>query len=205
MVTSQATDTPQPRQGHTAATAFKVLGIRLLNYATNHVVSHVPSYALRHAWYRHVLGVVLGDDAAINLGCYIWFLGPNQLRRTGLRIGAHSRINRNCCLDARGSLVIGNNVSLSPDVTILTAEHLPDDTDFAVVTRSVTIEDHAWIGTRAMIMPGVTVGRGAIVAAGAVVTNDVPALTIVGGVPAKRIRDRYLDPQYTLTARPLFE
>lgn len=205
MATSQAADQRRVRQRPAAVRTLKVFGIRLLNYATNHWVSHVPSYKIRHAWYRHVLGVVIGDDSAINLGCYIWFFGPNQLRRNGLTIGAHCRINRDCCLDARGGLIIGDNVSISPSVFILTAEHVPDDPDFATVTRSVKIEDYVFIGTRAMIMPGVTIGRGAIVAAGAVVVRDVPALTIVGGVPAKRIRERHLDPHYTLSGRPLFE
>jgi maltose O-acetyltransferase len=134
--------------------------------------------------------LTLGPGAAIYLGCYVWFYGPGQLRREGLRIGAHSRINRDCCLDARGSLQIGDNVSVSPEVMILTAYHRHDDDNFPVETRAVTIEDHVWIGTRAMIMPGVTLGRGCVVAAGAVVTRDVPPLTIVAGIPARPVGSR---------------
>lgn len=184
----------------------KLVGIRILNYLTNYVVNRWPSYRLRHLWYRRVLGVQLGRGSGIYLGCYIWFYGPGQMRRTGLRIGAHCRINRNCCLDARAALSIGNNVSISPDVTILTTQHLYDDRAFSLTSRPVTIEDYVWIGTRAMIMPGVTIGRGAVVAAGAVVTKDVPALAIVGGVPARAIGRRTLDPAYILDEPlPLFE
>jgi maltose O-acetyltransferase len=112
------------------------------------------------------------------------------VRRSGARIGAYSRINRDCCLDARGPLVIGENVSISPEVVILTAGHRTDDPGFPVETRPVTIEDHVWIGTRATILPGVRLGRGCVVAAGAVVTRDVPPLAIVGGVPAAQIGTR---------------
>jgi len=173
-----------------AGVKSRLLAIRTLNYLTNYVVSGIPSFTLRHAWYQRVLGIDLEDHAAVFLGCYIWFFGPGQVRRSGARIGAHSRINRNCCLDTRGPLVIGENVSISPEVAILTAFHPLDDPQFLVETRPVTIEDHVWIGTRATILPGVRLGRGCVVAAGAVVTRDVPPLAIVGGVPARRIGTR---------------
>ena len=183
------------------------LAVRTLNYLTNYVVNGIPSFTLRHAWYQRVLGIEVEDDAAVFLGCYIWFFGPGQVRRSGTRIGARSRINRNCCLDTRGPLVIGENVSISPEVAILTAEHRADDPGFPVETRPVTIEDHVWIGTRATILPGVRLGRGCVVAAGAVVTRDVPPLAIVGGVPAREIGTRPADATaYTLDdVRPLFE
>jgi maltose O-acetyltransferase len=185
---------------------IQVFAVRLVNYLTNHVVSHLPFFALRHAWYRHVLGVSIGDGSAIFLDCYLWFYGPGQLRRDGLRIGHHSLINRGCCLDARASLVIGNNVSISPEVIILTTQHRIRDPDFGLESRPVVIEDHAFIGTRAMIMPGVTVGRGSVVAAGAVVTHDVPPMCVVGGVPARPIGQRDVEPRYRLDAGlPLFE
>jgi len=180
--------------------------VRILNFMTNYVINRVPSYGLRHGWYRHVLGVKLGTSSAIFLGCYVWFYGPGAMRRNGLRIGDRCRINRNCCLDSRGSLTIGNDVSVSPDVTILTASHHCNDASFALTHGPVVIEDHAWIGTRALILPGVRVGRGAVVGAGAVVTKDVAPLTVVGGNPAKPIGQRVLQPEYDLNLNPpLFE
>src|SRR5438105_1203474 len=205
---ASAIDAPSTGAGaDTEAGGTKLFVIRLINYLTNHGVNHLPSYRLRHGWYRTVLGVKLGPGSGIHLNCYVWFTGPGRMRREGLlTIGNHSRINRNCCLDARGGLTIGDNVSISPDVVILTMEHLKDDPGFATVTRPLRIDDHAWIGMRAMVMPGVTIGRGAIVAAGAVVTRDVSPGTIVGGVPARPIGQRGLDPGYTLAdSFPLLE
>jgi acetyltransferase-like isoleucine patch superfamily enzyme len=186
---------------------LKVFVIRVLNYLTNHVVCHIPSYGLRHLWYRRVLGIKLGHHVAVHLRCYVWFYGPGQLRRDGLAIGDCSIINRNCCLDARGTLQIGSNVSISPEVTILTAFHPVDDPRFRVQTRPVKIDDYAFVGTRATVLAGVTIGRGAVVAAGAVVTRDVEPLAIVAGVPARRIGTRPAEAlAYTLDARPpLFE
>ena len=78
----------------------RVLAIRALTYLTNHVVSHVPSFALRRAWYRRALGATMGRGAGVHLGCRLTFYGPGQIRRDGLTLGARTRINRDCRLDA---------------------------------------------------------------------------------------------------------
>jgi|tagenome__1003787_1003787.scaffolds.fasta_scaffold20814767_2 acetyltransferase-like isoleucine patch superfamily enzyme len=186
---------------------LKLFMVRTLNYLTNHVVCHIPSFHLRHAWYRRVLGISLGRGAVVHLGCYVWFYGPGQLRRDGLVIGAHTRINRDCCLDARGSLRIGENVSISPEVTILTAYHPIDDPEFRVASRPIEIDDYAFVGTRATILAGVRIGRGAVVGAGAVVTRDVPPLAVVAGVPARQVGTRPEEAlRYVLDSPPaLFE
>ena len=126
----------------------------------------------------------------MHLGCYFWFYGPGQVRRDGVSIGANSRINRDCSIDVRGGVRIGDNVSISPEVVISTAAHSAFDPEFRVELRPVVIEDQVWIGMRAMILGGVTLGRGSVVAAGAVVTKDVPPLTIVAGIPARPVGTR---------------
>ncbi len=166
-----------------------LVGVRVLTYLTNHVVSALPSYRLRHAWYRR-LGIRLAPGAGIHLGCYIWFYGPGHLRRTGLSIGENTRINRGVCLDGRGPLSIGANVSVSPEVAILTTQHAWRTPGFPLESRPVVIEDHVWIGMRATVLPGSTIGRGAVVAAGAVVSGTVPPLAVVAGVPARQVAER---------------
>lgn len=113
-------------------------------------------------------------------------------------IGDYSGLGVNCtCV---GSITIGAYVMMAPDVIIITCSH-----DISDVTRPmmfqgstepqpVVIEDDVWIGTRCIIMPGVVVHKGSIIAAGAVVTKDVPAYSIVGGVPAKVLKYRTDDP-----------
>jgi acetyltransferase-like isoleucine patch superfamily enzyme len=157
------------------------------NYLTNYVVSRIPSFTVRHAWYQRYLGLKLEDEARIHLGCFLWHYGPGQVRRVGARIGEGTWVSRGCCLDLRGGLEIGRDVSVSPEVMILTSAHDPHHPEFELTLAPVLIEDHAWIASRATIMPGVRISRGAVVAAGAVVTRDVDALTVVGGVPARPI------------------
>jgi len=170
--------------------SVRVFAIRLINYVTNHIVCHIPSFGFRHFWYTRVLGVRLGERAGVHLGCYFWFYGPGQVRRDGVSIGTNSRINRDCSLDVRGGVRIGDNVSISPEVVISTAAHSAFDPKFRVELRPVVIEDNVWIGMRAMVLGGVTLGRGSVVAAGAVVTKDVPPLTIVAGIPARPVGTR---------------
>jgi maltose O-acetyltransferase len=168
----------------------KTLIVRVLGYVTNHLVAHLPSYRLRHAWYRRVLGLTLARSCGIYMGCFLWFNGPGEVRRNGSCIGARTRINRSCCLDLRGPLQIGHDVSVSPEVMILTAQHRHDLPGFAFETKPVVIEDHVWIGSRAVILPGTSLGRGAVVAAGAVVSGRVAPMTVVAGVPARPLRLR---------------
>jgi acetyltransferase-like isoleucine patch superfamily enzyme len=185
----------------------KTLVVRVLAYLTNHLVAHLPSYRLRHAWYRRVLGLSLARSCGIHMGCFLWFNGPGQVRRDGSCIGARTRINRDCCLDVRGPLQIGHDVSVSPEVMILTGQHRHDRPGFGFETRPVVIEDHVWIGSRAVILPGTSLGRGVVVAAGAVVSGRVAPMTVVAGVPARPVRTR---PEHALDYAlddplPLFE
>jgi maltose O-acetyltransferase len=199
--TDDVTETLEPadelpaRAARPATSQLRSRIVKFGGYLTNDVVSHIPSYTLRHLWYERYLGLVLDEDARIHLGCYLWHYGPGHVRRVGSRIGARAWINRRCCLDLRGGLDIGEDVSISPDAMILTASHDLNDATYALTVARVVVGDHVWIGSRATIMPGVTIGHGAVVAAGAVVTRDVDPLTVVGGVPARRIGE--LDPSST--------
>ena len=163
------------------------LPAKLGSYLTNEVVSHLPSFSLRHLWYERYVGLKLGEGARIHLHCFLWHYGPGQVRRVGARIGSRSSINRGCCLDLRAGLDIGADVSISPEVMILTAAHDVNHPQFELTAAPVVIEDNVWVGSRATVMPGVRIRRGAVVAAGAVVTRDVDPLAIVAGMPARPI------------------
>lgn len=103
---------------------------------------------------------------------------------------AHMSVGRNSFigraeLSVHASLRIGNCVCVNDGVKILTASHDVTDSQWRTVAKPIVIEDHVWIATNALILPGVTLGRGAVVAAGAVVTKNVPPLGIVAGNPAR--------------------
>ena len=183
-----------------------LLAVRLLNVLTNDVVSRVPSFRLRAAWYRR-LGLELGGNVGVHRGCYVWFFGPGQLRRDGCRIGSGTRISRGCTLDFRSALQIGDSVSIAPEVVILTVQHDWRVAGFPLQHRPVVIEDHVWLGMRAVVLPGSHIGRGAVVAAGAVVSGVVAPGTVVAGIPARPVSTRPVEAlDYTFAPDlPLFE
>jgi maltose O-acetyltransferase len=98
-------------------------------------------------------------------------------------------------------LTLGRNVSISEGVMIFSLEHDPNSATFENRGAPVVIHDRVFIGARAIILPGVTLGEGAIAAAGSVVTHDVPPYTIVGGVPAHPIGTRQTELKYSLDYR----
>ena len=140
---------------------------------------------------RSFVGSILLDSCGNNVNIEH---GANFGTGKGISIGNNSGLGINC--NVRGPLFIGDNVMMGPDVIIMTSKHefsrldIPMcDQGFAPV-KEVVINDDVWIGTRVIILPGVTIGTGAIIAAGAVVSKDVPDYAIVGGVPAKVLKYR---------------
>jgi acetyltransferase-like isoleucine patch superfamily enzyme len=105
-------------------------------------------------------------------------------------IGKNVFINFDCVFLDLGGITIEDNVLIAPKVSLLSEGHpLSPDNRQSLVPAHVHIKKNAWIGAGAIILPGVTVGENAVVAAGAVVSKDVPANTVVGGIPAKLIKD----------------
>lgn len=114
-----------------------------------------------------------------------------------LSMGINSVFNARCRIDTRGTVTIGNNVAISSDVIIITADHNIHAANFASRARPVIIEDHVWVGTRAMILPGVKLGYGCVVAAGSLVSKNIAPFEVVAGVPAKKIGERGCKSGYT--------
>lgn len=120
-------------------------------------------------------------------------------------IGANTNINKKVLLDGRGGkITIGDNVDIAQQVNIWTLQHDYNSPDYTAVGHNTEIEDYVWISSRATLLPGVKIGRGAVVASCAVVTKDVPALAVVAGVPAKVIGYRENTMNYKLGHRPWF-
>jgi maltose O-acetyltransferase len=146
------------------------------------VTSPLLPLALRRALLR------LGG---VKLGAMIWGLDRCWFESPLVSIGTGSAVNSQCYFEGYGPIEIGRNCMIGPQVTILTSIHeIGPGGDVARESqpRKVTIGDGCWLGTRAMIMPGVSIGAGVVVAAGAVVTKDCEPGGLYGGVPARRIR-----------------
>jgi maltose O-acetyltransferase len=154
-----------------------------LLYFANRVVPRVPIHKFRLAFYRRVMKFTIGKSSAIFMDA--WFDAKG-----GFVLGEYCVINQKCRFDTRGGIEIGNNVSISAEVCVLTADHDVKTKNMNGRKRKVTIGDFVFIGTRAMILPGVTVGRAAVIGAGAVVTKDVPDYAVVAGCPARHIGTR---------------
>jgi maltose O-acetyltransferase len=166
-------------------------------YVCNRLVAKIPSHRLRLLFYRRAMGFSIGSGSSVFMGA--WFDC-----RGGFTIGRDGVINQRCRIDTRGCVTVGDDVAISADVCILTADHDVRSPTAASRERPVVIGDHVFIGTRATILPGVTIGTGAAVAAGAVVSRDVPRYTIVAGVPARPIGIRPADLTYSARYRRLF-
>ncbi len=122
-----------------------------------------------------------------------------------ISVGHHTNINKDCVLDGRGGITIGSNVDIAQQVNIWTEQHDYNDPTFRAICSPVIIDDYVWIASRVTVLPGVHIGKGAVVASGAVVTKDVLPFTVVGGVPAKVIGTRRTNAiGYTLHCRAWF-
>lgn len=162
-----------------------------------HLMGKIPSHAIRKAVHKSA-GVKMGNGSTIHMG--VTFYDTRNIE-----IGDDTIIGERAVLDGRARLVIGNHVALASEVMIYNSQHDIHDPFFKAIAKPVHIGDYVFVGPRAIILPGVTVGKGAIIAAGAVVTKDVPPFAVVGGVPAKVISKRQqTDLQYKLGRPRLF-
>ncbi|MDE6762978.1 MAG: sugar O-acetyltransferase [Oscillospiraceae bacterium] len=106
-----------------------------------------------------------------------------------IRVGKNVFINSGCCFQDQGGITIGDGVLIGHQVVLATLDHVLDhDKRQSIIPRPIVIGNNVWIGSHATILGGVTIGDNAVIAAGAVVTKDVPPNTIAGGVPAKIIK-----------------
>ena len=134
-------------------------------------------------------GICIGDQTTVHESALI------AANRGGVTIGRHSWVGPFCLIYGNGDVRIGDNVLIAAHTSINTVSHHFERCDIPINEQGiycdpVNIEDDAWIGMNAVILQGVTIGKGAVVGAGAVVTRDVPAWSIVMGVPARVVSQR---------------
>lgn len=169
--------------------------MKYLGYAFYYlIISHLPhsrfsiAFNKIRVWYLcRVLKIMEGGEKTYfehNV-----FIGG----RGKVRFGRSCQINQNAFIE---EAEIGNYVMIAPNVTIISSSHNHDRLDIPMIFqgettgKKVIIGDDVWLGRNVLVMPGVKIGKGSIVAAGAVVTKDVPEYKIVGGVPARILKDR---------------
>lgn len=168
--------------------AMSKISNRLYNYWLDfclmllRVVGHIPFHSIRKFLYR-VSGMKIGRGSSVHM--WANFFNPKNIK-----VGEDSIIGDHAFLDGRATLIIGDHTDIASNVMIYNAEHDLESPEFEAREEKVEIGDYVFIGPRAIILPGVRVGKGAVVAAGAVVTKDVSDFAIVGGVPAKPIGER---------------
>lgn len=161
-------------------------------------VGHIPIHTVRKFFY-----LLCGLKMPLNSTIHMWanFYDPRNIT-----IGQDTIVGDHCFLDGRAPLTIGSHVGIASQVLIYNDEHDINSPNYANSFGPVTIKDYVFIGPRVIILPNVTIGRGAVVAAGAVVTKDIPDLEIWGGVPAKKISDRKIEKlDYQLGRPTLFQ
>ena len=162
------------------------------------IIGWVPSHLVRNGFYR-LAGIKIGRGSTIHVGCRFY-------QPTNISIGDDTSIGDRSFLDGRSKLTIGSHTSIASQVMIYNSEHKLDDQWFRAIEEPVSIGNYVFIGPRAIILPGVKIGDGAVVAAGAVVTKNVDPRTMVGGVPAKTIGERNLQEfHYRLGRHRLFQ
>lgn len=177
---------------------IKWIWLDIILFKLNLTSAVIPFHSVRKFIFR-IFGVKIGKNSFIHMRTR--FFNP-----AGITIGNGTIVGDACFLDGRAPLKIGDNVDIATGVMIYNSEHDVHSQDFKPIEESVEIGDYVFIGPRAIILPGVKIGKGAIVAAGAVVTSSVKDFEIVGGVPAKVIGERKdKDPHYKLGRARLFQ
>jgi acetyltransferase-like isoleucine patch superfamily enzyme len=167
-------------------------GVRL-RFASN-IRLHHGAY-LDEGVYLHACpeGIEIGAGTIVMHGAVLHVYNFRGIPRSGIRIGRDSLIGEYTVIRGQGGVTVGDRVYTSPFTQILAVNHVFDDParpfiDQGITADGIVIEDDVWLGAGAIVTDGIRIGQGAVVAAGAVVASDVPAHTVVAGVPAKVVR-----------------
>jgi len=155
-------------------------------FGGNRVIGQLPGHRLRLAYYRKFLGWKIGNRSSIHHGLKV-FGGRGRVT-----IGDRSTLQMDCLIVGAGmdDLVIGNDVAIAYHSRLIMGSHDILSPSFDGITGPITIEDHVFVGTGAIVLLGVTLGEGAVVTAGSVVTKSIPPYSIARGNPAQIVGRR---------------
>jgi len=162
-------------------------------FGANRIVGCLPGHSLRLAYFRRVLGWKIGERSSLHHGLKV-FGGRGRVR-----IGARSTFQMDCLVVGAGmdDLTIGDDVAIAYRAALVMGSHDVFSPGFEGITGPITIEDHVFVGTGAIVLLGVTLGEGCVVTAGSVVTKSVPPYAIVRGNPAQVVAKRPRNLQYS--------
>lgn len=192
-------------EGKPASFLRRTIGNVMLSYYrySQFQVGRIPSHHVRNWLYKNVYGVTMAKGVVVYFGAEIrgsW----------NLTLGKGCIVGDQCILDSRREgIEIGENVNISSNVSFYTDSHDYNDPYFRASSDKVggiKIGNRAWIGPNSVILHGISIGEGAVIAAGSVVTKNVPPYTVVGGIPARKIavRNQNLKYQFSANTRCMF-
>lgn len=166
-------------------------------WVCNFIIAYIPFHFIRLAYYRYVMGYKIGSKSSIHLGCRFNCIGRFEMKD-------HSTVNQYCHLDNRGGIVIGNNVSISPGVSLVTADHDINHEQFAGRIAPIYIEDYVFIGYRAVVLKNCTLKEGSSLGAMSLLVKSTELYGIYFGVPATLVKYRNKVLRYRADYKRLF-
>ncbi len=159
-------------------------------FICNFFIAYVPFHFIRLFYYKQIMKFKIGKGSSIHLGCH--FTGV-----TAFTMGINSTLNQYCRIDNRAGIVIGNNVSVSPDVDLITADHDIHTQSCDGRQKEIIIKDFVFIGSDAMILPGIIMEEGSVLGAKSLLTKSTVAYGIYVGIPAQLKGNRRTDIDYS--------
>lgn len=173
---------------------IKVISQSFIFYIFNYWLTFLPIYWIRKFYLKNVMGIKIGKQSFIHMGCIFY---------QNVSIGNNTVIGRQCHL--LGHISIKDNVSITAQTYIFTSSHYKDSPIFEAYCSPVIIEDYAWVGARATILPGVRIGKGAILGAASTATKDIENYSVYVGAPARKVGKRSEILNYKLVYFPYFQ
>lgn len=161
-------------------------------FFANSIITHIPSWTIRKRLFK-LIGMKIGKSHILR--------GVVTDGWNGIVIRNGVCINQRCHIDGRGGLIIEDNVSISIGTVILSASHDKDSSDFKYTTRTVHIGKRVWLGANCIVLPGVDLSEGVVIAAGSVaIPQKYEKFGVYSGVPAVKISDRSMNITYDLSS-----